>query len=142
MPSGVCHVSDSGLLPLSSFAASARQSSKFVTTSSVGCAPLGSHIHVTMLTVPAEDAELAADALWEAGASGVEERAGPTSATVTLVADATPVASRHGWRTETAEVDDGLDSWRAYARPWTAGRVRIRPPWLPAPGTDADAPGI
>jgi len=85
-----------------------------------------------VLTVPRDDAELAADALWTAGATAVEERAGPTSATATLVSDVAPSASRPGWTVVEDEVDDGLDAWREHATAWTAGPFVVRPPWVPA----------
>jgi ribosomal protein L11 methyltransferase len=87
------------------------------------------------------DAELAADALWQAGAVAVEERAVPGG--VLLVAasadggDPGPllaaVAGR--WPAEVVPVDLGaaLDAWRPHARAVTAGRVTVRPPWAPPP---------
>lgn len=87
------------------------------------------------------EAELAADALWQAGAVAVEERATPTG--VVLVAGIAPgddavrlLAAVGGrWPAEAVAVDpDGaLDAWRAFARPVPVGeRLLVRPPWVPA----------
>ena len=83
--------------------------------------------------VPAADAELAADALWQAGAHAVEERRLADDVAV-LVADVEPPAHllREGWTvTVEAVVDDGLDAWRAHAHAWRAGRFVVQPPWCP-----------
>src|SRR4051794_20705341 len=130
MPSGVCHVRVSGSLPLSSFVAAARQSSWFVTGSSVGSRLVSPRIQVVLLTVPIGDAEVAADALWQGGTSAGEERRGPPSAPATLVADAPPSSVPPGWTLESALVDDGLDAWRAPAQAWVGGPFTVRPPWL------------
>ena len=85
--------------------------------------------------------DLAADALWRAGAAAIEERETPTG--VLLVAGAGPdadigpllAAVRDRWPAEVMAVDvgDALDAWRAFARPVTVGRrLRVRPPWVPA----------
>jgi ribosomal protein L11 methyltransferase len=95
---------------------------------------------VVRVTVPAAEAELAADALFQAGAAAVEEVAGPGG--VLLVASAVgrrgpaalvaAVAGR--WPVEEAAVDldAALDAWRPHARAVEAGpRLRVRPPWVP-----------
>lgn len=89
--------------------------------------------------------ELAADALWQAGAPAVEERPGASSTVLVagfeleahaLQADA---ALR---RLGAAEVDlgpiddDGLDAWRAWAGPVAAGPFLLVPTWVEVP----DAP--
>lgn len=93
--------------------------------------------------VPAAEAELAADALWQAGAAAVEERPGQLLAGVAdggdLDALVAAVASR--WPVEVVEVDlDGaLDAWRPHARAVRVGRLVVRPPWVPrlaGPGVD------
>jgi len=100
---------------------------------------------VVAVTAPAAEAELAADALWAAGAVAVEERAGPGAVTVLVAATAdgavepllAAVAGR--WPAEAAPVDldAALDAWRDHARPVDAGaRLRVRPPWLPAGADD------
>jgi ribosomal protein L11 methyltransferase len=90
------------------------------------------------VAVPAAEAELAADALWQAGAAAIEERPGQLLAGVAdggdLDALLAAVASR--WPAEVVEVDlDGaLDAWRAHARAVRAGhRLVVRPPWVPRP---------
>ncbi|HEX5365760.1 MAG TPA: 50S ribosomal protein L11 methyltransferase [Acidimicrobiales bacterium] len=109
------------------------------------------------VTVPVAEAELAADALWRAGAAAVEEREGRRAAgqvggrTVVLVAGpregATVAALVEGtigrWPTEVVPVDLGaaLDGWRPHARAVTVGPIVVRPPWVPQPvrpGTRAD----
>jgi ribosomal protein L11 methyltransferase len=96
------------------------------------------------LHVPAADAELAADALWAAGASGVEVADAGADGCVTLTADAEAdrVPTVPGWRTEPV-VDDGSwwDGWRPYARAVRVGRLLVRPPWIDRPD-DADAGGL
>jgi ribosomal protein L11 methyltransferase len=87
---------------------------------------------MTHVRVAAAEAELAADALFAAGAHAVEERDNGDG-TITLVADAVPV----GWAHEEVPVgDDGLDGWRPYARVERAGdHIVVRPPWVePAAG--------
>ena len=96
-------------------------------------------VHVT--AAGGADAELAADALWAAGAAAVEERP-LAGGDVLLVAgradggDPEPllaaVAGR--WPAEAVPVDLGaaLDAWRDHARAVTAGRFTVRPPWVAA----------
>jgi ribosomal protein L11 methyltransferase len=90
---------------------------------------------LTHVRVPATDAELAADALWQGGASAVEER-GNGDGFVTLVADAAPVDVRSGWQVDSVdEVDLAVvDTWRAHAEPVRAGtRIVVQPPWVARP---------
>jgi ribosomal protein L11 methyltransferase len=80
-----------------------------------------------------EDAELAADALWQAGASAVSEEPAP-GGRVRLRADveaADRVDPR--WRVAVIEPDTDahLDAWRAFARPVVVGPVRLQPAWVP-----------
>lgn len=90
--------------------------------------------------VPAGEAELAADALWEAGASAVAEApSGP--GLVLLTGDVVDLdAVRRRWRAQVVPVDDSvLDAWREHARPVRAGRrVVLHPAWLPAEAVAAD----
>lgn len=88
---------------------------------------------VVEVEVAAADAELAADALWQAGPSAVSELlAGPGR--VRLLADVVDVdlvASR--WAPQVIEPDSDahLDAWRAWARPQRAGRrLLLQPAWL------------
>ncbi len=99
------------------------------------------------LAVPAGgEAELAADALWRAGAVAIEERDSPTE--VVLVAGIAPGADvapllqavDATWPAEVVAVDiDGaLDAWRAFAGAVLVGRrLLVRPPWVPAATHDA-----
>ena len=96
------------------------------------------------VAVTAAEAELAADALWQAGAAAIEEQAG---ALVAATADGgdparllAAVAGR--WPAEAVPVDlDGaLDAWRLHARAVAVGdRLVVRPPWVERVG--AGAPG-
>lgn len=103
-----------------------------------------------VLTVPAGEAELAADALWALGVVAVEERpvgagADPESGTedhlvelwTSLGDDPDPVArAAEGfparWRWHTVEVDDAvMESWRAHAVPsWVTPDLVVVPDWL------------
>jgi ribosomal protein L11 methyltransferase len=87
------------------------------------------------VTAPAAEAELAADALWQAGAVAIEERAAAGSVVLVAAgpggagADPGPllaaVAGR--WPAEVAQVDlDAvLDAWRRHARPVVVGGGRL-----------------
>ncbi len=85
------------------------------------------------MRVPAAEAELAADALWAAGAEAVEERPQPDG-TVVLVSDRAPEGP---WPVQWVDVaDDGLDAWRAYAvaeRVGPTSALILQPAWLPVP---------
>jgi ribosomal protein L11 methyltransferase len=100
---------------------------------------------VEVATAGGADAELAADALWQAGAVAIEER-GRAGGVVLVAAtgDGEPAplvdaVSGH-WPAEVVPVDGGaaLDAWRPYARPVVAGPFLVRPPWIPS----VDAPGV
>ncbi len=86
------------------------------------------------VVVPVDEAELAADRLWQAGASAVgEEPAGPALVALTAdVLDVAAVAAR--WPVEEVAVDDAvLDAWREHAAPVRVGRrIVLQPAWLPA----------
>jgi ribosomal protein L11 methyltransferase len=96
---------------------------------------------VLRVEVPPDDAELAADLLWQAGASAVGEEADDATGTVRLTADLdepppSVLTARVGrrWAVETW-VDDGswADGWRLWARAVAAGPFWVRPPWIEAP---------
>jgi ribosomal protein L11 methyltransferase len=92
-------------------------------------------VPVVEVEVAAGDAELAADALWQAGPSAVsEEAAGPGR--VRLVADVQDLARvDRRWAPRVIEPDTEahLRAWRAFARPHRAGRrLLIVPAWLDA----------
>ncbi|HZA76293.1 MAG TPA: 50S ribosomal protein L11 methyltransferase [Acidimicrobiales bacterium] len=101
-------------------------------------------VAVVRVDVPAgAEAELAADALWQAGAVAVEERRSPGGG-VLLVAGVAPgddverllaaVAPRWPAEMQAVDLDGALDAWRAHARAVTVGeRLLVRPPWVPAP---------
>ncbi len=99
-----------------------------------------------VVTVPANEAELASDALWALGVAAIEERTaddtagtedrfvelwtslGTDVAAITSAADAFP--SR--WRWRTVEVDPTVaDQWRAHAVPsWVDRQLVVVPAWL------------
>ena len=99
-------------------------------------------VHVTVLTVPAADAELGADRMMTAGAFAVEER--PLGdGMVELrgqLADALPVTAERlgelpdGWSVRVDEVDaTPADTWREHARPVAVNdELVLRPAWVPA----------
>jgi ribosomal protein L11 methyltransferase len=87
------------------------------------------------VAVPAAQAELAADALWQAGAAAIEEQPGVLIAALGDGGDPAPlVAAVAGrWRAEvvTVDLDGALDAWRPHARAVTVGdRLVVRPPWV------------
>jgi ribosomal protein L11 methyltransferase len=102
------------------------------------------------VTVPAGEADLAADALWCAGAAAIEERPPPVAGgEIVLVAgpaaggDAAPllasVAGRWPAELVTLDLDAALDAWRAHARAVRVGRLLVRPPWVDEPAGDPEA---
>jgi ribosomal protein L11 methyltransferase len=103
------------------------------------------------VTVPAGEAELAADVLWGAGASAIEERP-PLAAGGAVVLVAGPAAGADAesmlaaaadrWPAEliTLDLDAALDAWRAHARAVRVGRLVVRPPWVDEPA--AGDPGV
>lgn len=95
-----------------------------------------------VITVPASEAELAADALWALGVVAVEERdaldtgmvelwtsLGDDRDAVTRAAEGFPAR----WRWRLVDVDASVaDSWRAHAVPtWITSDLVIVPAWLP-----------
>lgn len=94
---------------------------------------------VVELEVDAADAELAADALWQAHPSAVSEVAldGGRVRFIADVADVALVPPRWGARVVEPDSDAHLDAWRAWATPQRAGRrLVLQPAWL-----DAEEPG-
>lgn len=98
---------------------------------------------VIQVEVDRADAELVADALWQADPSAVgEEDLGNGRIRLTADVDAqVPLARLPGGPTVTVVELDGeayLDRWRAWARPVRAGRrVVLQPAWLPVEGLHA-----
>ena len=88
--------------------------------------------HLVTIVRPDDDSttELLVDALWRAGAVGVEEIDRSIRAAFTDTATATSVALRHGGRVEDVVDTTGLDSWRDHAADYRAGRFHVRPPWI------------
>jgi ribosomal protein L11 methyltransferase len=100
-----------------------------------------------VLTVPANEVDLASDALWALGVAAIEERspAAPTEdhfvelwtslgtdvAAITTAAKAFPAR----WRWRTADVDPAVvDTWRAHAVPsWIDRDFVVVPAWLDPP---------
>jgi ribosomal protein L11 methyltransferase len=104
------------------------------------------YVHVS---VPADRAEEVAMALWEAGATGIEERDGGTlvpaeegGAGVTLVAAfddeaearrvAEVMSAHYSSRVDHVVGDEWRDAWRAHFKPVRLGqRLVVRPSWEP-----------
>ena len=88
---------------------------------------------VVQVEVDRAEAELAADALWQAGPSAVLE-VELAGGRVRLTADVADAALVDGsWSPIVVQVDDDayLDAWRTWAAPVRAGRrVVLRPPWV------------
>lgn len=103
---------------------------------------MGACRSVVQITVAAEDAELAADALWRAEPSAVATVELPDGR-IRLVADVTdPDRVGGGWELEPVEIDSDeyLDAWRSWARPVVvAGAVVLQPAWLAPEATPAGA---
>jgi ribosomal protein L11 methyltransferase len=96
---------------------------------------------VVRVAVPAADADVAADAMWQAGAIAIEECDTPSG--FLLVAGAAPgadiaallAAVDHRWPAEVVgvDIDAALDAWKPFARAVRAGdRLAVRPPWVAA----------
>ena len=100
------------------------------------------NLPVTVVTVPATDAELGADRLMQAGAFAIEERAhvgGMVELWAVLGGSEASTAARlgalpAGWSLRTESVDPTpADTWRDYVVPVPiAGDLVVRPAWLPA----------
>jgi ribosomal protein L11 methyltransferase len=96
------------------------------------------------VVVPPREAELASDALWQAGAGAIEERPGELVAAPAGGGDPAPllvaVAGRWPAAVEAVDLEAALDAWREHARPVVVGRrLVVHPPWAP-PGAGV-APG-
>jgi ribosomal protein L11 methyltransferase len=95
---------------------------------------------VVQVEVPSEQAELAADALWQARPSAVLE-VSLGGDRVRLIADvADPAAIDPRWSPVVLDPDDDgyLDAWRTWAQPIRAGRgVVLHPAWVPVPDPPA-----
>jgi ribosomal protein L11 methyltransferase len=105
----------------------------------------GTATSVVRVAVPAADADVAADAMWQAGATAIEERDTPSG--LLLVAGAAPGGDIGGllaavdrrWPAEVVvvDIDAALDAWKPFAQAVRAGdRLVVRPPWVPAIATE------
>jgi ribosomal protein L11 methyltransferase len=96
---------------------------------------------VVQVEVPSEQAELAADALWQARPSAVLEVA-LAGDRIRLTADVADLAAIDPiWCPVVLDADDDgyLDAWRTWAQPIRAGRrVVLHPAWIPPPDPPAD----
>ena len=92
-------------------------------------------VPVVQLVVERAKAELAADALWQAGPSAVTEE-GMSDGRVRLTADVADTTAVAGaWALTIIEPDHEahLDAWRRWARPVRMGqRIVVHPAWQPA----------
>jgi len=100
----------------------------------------GASTSVVRVTVPAGDADVAADAMWQAGAVGIEERDTPTGLLLVAAAPGGDIgrllaAVDHRWPAEVVavDIDAALDAWKPFAQAARVGdRLVVRPPWVPA----------
>ena len=101
-------------------------------------------MRLLQITTEPDDAELAADRLWQAGARAVEHvtlGGGRVGARSVLAGDDTVSSARlgplpSGWTVDWIEVpDEPSDTWREFVAPVAVGdRVVVRPAWLPEIG--------
>lgn len=88
-----------------------------------------------LLTVPASQAELAADRLSMSGALGLEERGDDPVLLLAGFADeasaVAAAATEPGASVESVDDDSWADVWRAFAKPTLVGDVLVQPAWLP-----------
>ena len=86
------------------------------------------------IEVAADEAEVVADALWQAGASAVGEEPRPADGVVVLTADLDACPPAIAKRPHSLTADDGAwrDGWRSFARAVRAGPFLVRPPWVDA----------
>ncbi len=96
-----------------------------------------------VVTVRADDVELASDALWGLGVVAVEERDGDPGLVelwTSLGDDATDndVALPQQWPFRFVEVDEAVaDTWRQFAQPvWVESDLVVRPEWVPFEAPD------
>jgi ribosomal protein L11 methyltransferase len=97
-------------------------------------------MRILTLSVPAADAELAADRLWVAGARAVEEQTQARTVVLrTILADTDDVSLERlgrlpaGWAANFEDVDDvPAETWREFSKPIVINdSLVIRPAWLP-----------
>lgn len=96
-----------------------------------------------IVDVSIEESDQASGALWAGGVQGIEERPGADADRIELLGGVTvdlvdavlaELADRWSTRVQAVRSDDGLDSWREFARPWRAGsRTVVVPSWLEVP---------
>lgn len=93
--------------------------------------------HLVAIPVPERDdgrddpdRELLADALWSAGAVGVEDLGSGMRGAFRDLARARAVAAQLGGTVEPAADHTGLDAWREHAVAHRAGPFVVRPPWI------------
>jgi hypothetical protein len=92
-----------------------------------------------VVTVPADEVELASDVLWQLGVRAIEERSGDDGHVElwTAVGDEAEAAQRAGaalgerWSTRLVDIVDGTaDTWREFAGPmWIDDGLVVVPAW-------------
>jgi len=93
-----------------------------------------------LIEVPAGDQpELRIDALWAAGAVGIEERAGVIIAAFDQDHPPTDLAESLGGAIREVADDVGLDAWREHFVAQEAGPFTVRAPWQVAPNNNGVA---
>jgi ribosomal protein L11 methyltransferase len=86
---------------------------------------------VLRVVVPADEVEMAADALWVAGASAVAEADVAGGIELTADVDACPAALASFAHDLFADDGSWRDGWRPFARAVEVGPFVVRPPWVP-----------
>jgi ribosomal protein L11 methyltransferase len=102
-------------------------------------------VQLLVVTVPADELELASGELWSWDIGGIEERASDVAGCVDLVVDGDPdrLAEAIAGRWPTRRVDLDADAWVESWRPWAravevADGLSVRPPWVEPLGTDLE----
>lgn len=107
---------------------------------------MSAYVRAFVVTVPAEEADIASDRLWQLGVRAVEERAADRGAVELWTAIGEDAASIEraastlapGWSWRCVDVDaEPADTWRATAGPvWVADDLVVVPAWQDPPSSE------
>src|SRR3954469_11202775 len=87
---------------------------------------------VLRVVVPRSAVDVAADALWVAGASAVAEADVDGGVELSADLDACPPSLSSCAHDVSADDGSWRDGWRVFARAGEVGPFEVRPPWVPA----------